>query len=102
MIKATITYHSGPDFSEPKKHIEPFETESELQEFVKGLLLGGAKNVKAKSRPLFFRVRKFINGRVVSSQVFSDLEEAKAVGSRWAGQDGRHTYALSETTSPRC
>lgn len=56
----------------------------------------------AIQKPTFFRVRLFSKRRVVSSQIFSHVEDADAAGRAWAGQDGRNTYALSETKSPKC
>ena len=43
----------------------------------------------------YYRVRCYFKSRVVSSQIFSDIEEAKAAGSAWAN-GGYKTFSLSD------
>lgn len=56
---------------------------------------------KKLNKPVFIRLRLFVKGRVVSSQIVNTVEEANTAGSEWAGKDGVNTYAVSETKSPK-
>ena len=53
----------------------------------------------AVAKTIWYRLRLFAKSRVVSSQISTNIEDLKAAGSSWAGQDGRNTYALSVARS---
>ena len=53
------------------------------------------------NKPTFYRLRGFVKRKVVSSQSFNTLEDAKNAGSEWAMESGSNTFALSETKSPK-
>ncbi len=89
-----------------KTVVQQFENAAELEAFLKGLEIGGAREIKAGAgRVVWYRCRCFLSGRVVSSQVFSDFEDCKKAGQRWLSDrscDGNHTIAYSETLNPKC
>lgn len=94
-------FYSGPDYSVSKVHDEKLLGAEEAKTFAMGMHIGGAK---VKSYDFIrLRLRRFLSGRVVSSQLFDEIDIAEAHGQNWAASRDadRHTYAISEGRAPK-